>query len=64
MSAKLFAVFLYAGAVLIFAAAAYLADNFKTVGDRLSWFVVVSGVMLGVIRFMFVLFSYGRHRDE
>lgn len=59
MSTKRFAFLLAALGVLIFAGCAATGSNFKTVGDRVSWFLAASAGLLVVIRIMFVLFSYG-----
>lgn len=59
MSTKLFAVFLAALGVLVFAACACTASNFKTIGDRLSWFLEASAGLLVVIRLGFVFFYHG-----
>ena len=59
MSTKTFAFILATLGVLIFAVGAATASNFKTVGDRVSWFLAASAALLVVIRLLFVLFSYG-----
>lgn len=64
MSPKPFAILFCLLAVLLLAGTALLGENFKTVAERMNWFLIVSGGMLGIVRFVFVLFSYGRHRDE
>lgn len=64
MSTKLLAGLFYALAVLLFAVMACLADNFQTVGERMRWFLVVSGSLFFAGRMLFVLFSYARPRDK